>query len=99
MPLNADSTLQYVKGYDPILKTWWPEPLAADKNLVSPYNSYTNPGLPPGPICNPGLDAVRATLEAPKTDYLYYLHDRNGQLHYAKTLQEHNANVQLYLKS
>lgn len=99
MALNADSTLQYMKGYDPIQHTWWPEPLQDDKAKVSPYNTYLNPGLPPAPIANSGLDAVRATLEAPKTEYLFYLHDRQGGLHYAKTLDEHNANVQKYLRS
>ena len=54
MPLQIDATLQYAKGYDRSKDSWWSPPLAVDKELNSPYNTYQNPGLPPAPIANPG---------------------------------------------
>jgi UPF0755 protein len=98
MALNVDATLQYIKGYDKVQQQWWSPPLAVDKELNSPYNTYTNAGMPPAPIANPGLDAIKAALNPSDTDYLYYLHDPKGQIHFAKTLPEHNANVQQYLR-
>ena len=68
-----------------------------DLAIRSPYNTYTNAGLPPGPICNPGLSVINAVLNHAKTDYLYYLTDKDGNMHYAKTLEEHNVNVGKYL--
>jgi UPF0755 protein len=96
--LYVDASLQYIKGYSATEKTWWPTPLAADKKLVSPYNTYLNPGLPPGPIASPGVAAITAALQPTPSDYLYYIHDAQGKLHLAKTLEEHNANVQKYLR-
>ncbi len=98
MPLQVDATLQYVKGYNKTEKAWWTSPLAADKQLSSPFNTYMNAGLPPRPIANPGLDAIKAALAPVETDNLFYIHDRTGQVHYAKTLEQHNANVQKYLR-
>ncbi len=97
MGLQADPTLQYIRGYDSILKTWWAEPSEQDKLSGSLYNTYKYRGLPPGPICSPGLDAIQAALHPAQTDYLFYMHDRQGVLHYARTLQEHDANIQKYL--
>ena len=98
MPLQADATLQYVKGYSPTQKSWWVPPTSEDKKLQSPFNTYLNPGLPPKPIANPGLEAVKAALNPVETDDLFYIHDRTGQIHFAETLDEHNANVQKYLR-
>jgi len=98
MALNVDATLQYIKGYDRVQQQWWVTPLAVDKERVSPFNTYTNAGLPPSPICNPGLEALTAAMEPASTEYLYYLHDPEGGIHYGKTLPEHNANVQQYLR-
>jgi UPF0755 protein len=98
MALNVDATLQYIKGYNKSQQSWWVEPLAADKESTSAYNTYKNPGLPPRPIDNPGLDAIKAALHPTETDYLYYVHDTKGGVHYAKTLEEHNRNVQQYLR-
>lgn len=98
MPLQVDATLQYVKGYNAAEKTWWATPLAADKTLKSPFNTYLNTGLPPSPIASPGLNAVKAALAPQNSDYLFYIHDEQGKLHLAKTLAEHNANVQKYLR-
>ena len=97
-PLQVDATLQYVKGYSKSEKTWWPTPLASYKDLVSPFNTYKNIGLPPAPICNPGLDALKAAADPEANEYWFYISDLQGQMHYAKTLPEHNANVDRYLR-
>lgn len=98
MALQADATLQYIKGYDAINKTWWSTPVATDKQLNSPFNTYQYPGLPPRPISNPGLDAIKAALQPAVTNNLFYLHDRTGAIHYGRTLEDHNANIQKYLR-
>lgn len=98
-PLQADATLQYALGYQPKEKTWWKKELTEeDKSVQSPYNTYRNPGLPPGPIGNPGLAAINAVLGAKTTDYWYYLHDTKGVAHYGRTLEEHTANIVNYLR-
>lgn len=76
---------------------WWPEIKPADLKIDSPYNTYKNPGLPPSPICNPGLAAIKAVVYSADTDYLYYLSDKEGKMHYAKTLEEHNKNIEKYI--
>ncbi len=60
--------------------------------------TYKTRGLPKSPICNPGLAAIKAALYPQKSSYLYYLHDKNGNVHYAKSFTEHLQNVQKYLK-
>lgn len=98
-PLQTDATLQYALGYQPSEKSWWKKSLFdEDKTINSPYNTYRNPGLPPGPIANPGMSALKAVVYFQKTDYWYYLHDPTGQVHYAKTIQEHAANISKYLQ-
>lgn len=96
MPLQVDATLQYAKGFDGT--AWWSTPLAADKTLVSPFNTYLNTGLPPAPICNPGTVAFQAALSPQPTEYLFYLHDQQGKIHLAKTLEEHNQNIAKFLR-
>lgn len=98
MALQVDATLQYVKGYNKAEQSWWQTPLAEDKKLDSLYNTYKHPGLPPGPICNPGLAAIKAVLRPTPTKALYYIHDNSGKIHTANTLDEHNANVNKYLR-
>lgn len=98
MALQADATLQYAAGYDATTDSWWTPPTAADKQLSSLFNTYQYPGLPPHPIASPGLVAISAALDPLSTTDLYYLHDRRGEIHYAQTLDEHNANVQRYLR-
>lgn len=98
-PLQTDATLQYALGYQPSEKSWWKKSLFdEDKTIDSLYNTYRNPGLPPGPIANPGMSALKAVVYFQKTDYWYYLHDPTGQVHYAKTIQEHVANISKYLQ-
>ncbi|MBI2611814.1 endolytic transglycosylase MltG [Candidatus Gottesmanbacteria bacterium] len=99
MKLDIDATVQYVLGYDPSEKNWWKKNLTVeDLKIDSPYNTYTNSGLPPAPIANPGLEAILAVVNAPDTDYLYYVSDEKGKIHPAKTVEEHNANVKRYIK-
>lgn len=98
MALQTDATLQYIKGYNSQKESWWAPPLAADKKLESPFNTYLHSGLPPFPICNPGLNAIKAVLNPLKTDDFYYLHDTKGELHSAVNLEAHNANIIKYLR-
>lgn len=99
MALQVDASLQYIKGFNEVQDTWWPTPTAADKELNSVFNTYKYPGLPPAPIANPGLDAIKATLNPINTGALFYLHDLSGQIHFATTLEGHNANVEKYLRN
>lgn len=94
MSLDIDATLQYIKGKSS--GKWWSIPTIEDKKINSEYNTYMNVGLPPGPIANPGLEAIKAALNPQKTNYYYYIHDSKGDVHFAKTLEEHNANIRIY---
>lgn len=98
MPLQIDATLQYAAGYDQEKETWWGVPKSADKEINSPYNTYKNPGLPPTAICNPGLLSLKAALAPTPSEYLFYLHDAQGRGHYARTYEEHQKNIELYLR-
>lgn len=98
MKLDIDATVQYVLGYQEQEKSWWKKELTLeDLGIESPYNTYRNAGLPPGPIANPGIEAILAVINAPDTDYLYYISDSQGNIHPAKTIEEHNANIAKYL--
>jgi UPF0755 protein len=95
MPLQVDASVQYAVGTS---RDWWPILSLADLKINSAYNTYEHQGLPPAPIANPGFSSLRAAFDPSQTDYFYYIHDSTGQIHYAKTLVEHNANVAKYLK-
>jgi len=95
MKLEIDATLQYITGES---GNWWGKVKPEYKQIDSPYNTYLYNGLPPHPICNPGLDAIDAVLNSTETECLYYLHDSNRQIHCAKTYEEHKANIEKYLK-
>jgi len=99
-PLQIDATVQYALGYQPIEKTWWKKTLTKDDiELRSDFNTYENPGLPPAPICNPSLSAIKAVINADEnTPYWFYLSDTKGVMHYSKTIEEHNENIEKYLK-
>jgi UPF0755 protein len=102
-PLQVDATVQYALSSARCKSTslncsWWEPAAASDLGFNSPFNTYQNPGLPPSPIANPGLSAIRAAYNPAETDYFYYLHDPTGQIHYARTLEEQNANVDAYLR-
>jgi UPF0755 protein len=92
MALQSDATVNYItdKGMR--------QPLLADTEIDSPYNTYEYKGLPPGPICNPGIDAIKAAIHPAKSDYLYFLHPLNAPTVFSKTLDEHNANKAKWLK-
>jgi UPF0755 protein len=92
MPLQSCATLQF------ILKTNKKIFSQADTQVASPYNTYLHKGLPPGPICNPGLLAIEAAIYPSKTDYLYFLSASNGRTIFAKTYEEQLANQEKYLK-
>lgn len=97
MPLQIDATIQYALGYQEDKKTWWKKELSkSDLGLNTLYNTYTHTGLPPASISNPGLNTLKAVVNPAKTDYLYYVSDKFGRNHYAKTLDEHNANIRKY---
>jgi UPF0755 protein len=68
-----------------------------DKYKTNPYNTYRVAGLPPGPIANPGLAAIKAAIYPEKNDYYYFIHDANGVIHYGRNYAEHNANIAKYL--
>ncbi len=93
MKLDADPTVQYGIGYQG--DTWWPQITQADYvNAVSDYNTYLINGLPPGPIANPGITAIRAAIYPAESDYLYFRADcsGNGYHNFARTFEEHLAN-------
>lgn len=92
MPLQADAVFGYIYDRDTY------SPSFADLTVKSPYNVYLHTGLPPGPINNPGLDALLAALHPTKTNYVYYLTDKNGVMHYAVTYTTHQANQNKYLR-
>jgi UPF0755 protein len=96
MPLQIDATLQYVKAED--AEKWWPQVRSDDKYLESPYNTYQNKGLPPGPIANPGLAAIEAALNPLDTKCLFYIHDNSRNIHCASTYEAHKRNISYYLK-
>jgi peptidoglycan lytic transglycosylase G len=99
MPLQADPTVQYAvathDGPSAQAYTYWRDLTPTDLEIDSPYNTYVHTGLPPGPICNPGEASIRAVLQPAKTDYLYFVatNDGSGTHLFARTLAEHNANV------
>jgi len=71
----------------------------ADMSFSSRYNTYRNPGLPPGPISNPGRSALEAAIHPAQTDYLYFVADAQGHHRFARTMEEHNKNVDAYRKA
>ena len=87
MPLQSDATVNYVTHAGHARAT------ADDLKIDSPYNTYKYPGLPPGPICNPGAEAIEAALHPAETPYRYFLTDDKGKMYYAKTFDEHQANA------
>ena len=98
-PLQVDATVQYILGYQSEDKTWWKKNLTKqDLEINSLYNTYKYKGLPKGPICNPGLDSIKAVLSAKgDTPYWFYISDKKGKIHFSKTTEEHSNSVKKYL--
>lgn len=90
--LQADSTVNYITGHS------MPSVTYVDTKTDSPWNTYKYKGLPPGPIGNPSLSAIIAALRPKANPYWYFLTDKDGGVHYAKTLDEHVANKAKYLR-
>ena len=95
MPLQADPTVQYALGFNSPHSTWWTNPLSSqDLKFDSPYNTYVHPGLPPGPISNPGLAALQAVAAPAQSNYYYFQArcDKSGLHNFAQTLEQHHQN-------
>ncbi|MEK7625665.1 MAG: endolytic transglycosylase MltG [Patescibacteria group bacterium] len=91
--LQLDSTVHYA-----IDKSGNPYTTDKERNINSLWNTYKYAGLPPGPICNPGLDSIEAALSPTLNEYWFFLSGTDGTMHYAKTLEEHTANRYKYLR-
>lgn len=91
MPLQVDVAFAYVNGKNSFTLT------TKDLLINSPYNTYINKGLPPTPIANPGLEAIRAAINPIKTKYLYFLTDNDGIMRYSSDYEGHLKNRRLYL--
>jgi len=97
MKLDIDATVQYAVGFNARENSWWKRDLTYDDtDINSAYNTYNNPGLPPGPIANPGLESLQAAANPATSNYLYYISDKQGNNHYATTFAEHNKNIIKY---
>ncbi len=91
--LQADSTVHYVTGREGDVFT-----TSEERKINNPWNTYEVAGLPPGPISAPDIDSIKAAIYPEKNDYWYFLTTSDGEVKYSKTLDEHNANVQKYLR-
>ncbi len=92
MPLQTDPTVLYALG------SHKDQVLYEDLEVDSPYNTYVIYGLPPGPIANAGKTSIEAALNPTDTEYLYFLADKEGINHFAKTYEEHLQNIETYLR-
>jgi len=101
MGLQVDATVQYAIASANCRAgsecNWWPTITREDLSINSAYNTYKYSGLPPAPIANPSLSSISAAIYPTESSYLYYLHDGDGKIHYAETLDGHNSNVRKYL--
>ena len=96
MRLASDPTVQYAIGHVDQQQGWWKNPLSLeDLEMISPYNTYQMDGLPPGPICAPGLSALRAVAYPAETPYFYFRAacDNSGKHRFAQTFEEHQQNA------
>lgn len=109
-PLQVDAAVQYAVAnvkcqVDNIAMRanfkcadWWPVLTKEDLEINSPYNTYKFGGIPPFPISSPGISSIKAAFNPEDSDYWYYIHGNDGRIRYAKTLEEHNANIAKYLR-
>ena len=98
--LEADPTVQYAVANSPenVSKYgyWKKELTQEDLDVDSPYNTRTESGLPPGPICSPGLDSIKAVVNPAPTNYQFFVAKPDGSHAFAETFQEHLENIQRY---
>lgn len=92
IPLQVDAVFPYITQKKDRTIT------REDLKIDSPYNTYLNKGLPPRPISNPSLDAIISAVNPIETKYFFYISDKKGITHFAKTLKEHNDNIDIYLR-
>ena len=92
MPLQVDATISYITGR----KTT--EITKEELKINSPYNTYKYKGLPLGPICNPGLESIKAAIYSKQSEYWFYLSTPEGETIFSKTLREHNEAITKYLR-
>lgn len=83
MPIQSDTTIQYILGAQKEEITF------KDTEIQNPYNTYQNPGMPPGPIGSPGINAIKAVLQPEQTEYLYFVAEKDGHHRFTRTYQEH----------
>ncbi len=96
MPLATDPSVVYAA----LLNDRWRGTIyASDLKFDSPYNTYRKAGLPPGPICNPGVAALKAALAPADTDYMYFVADAAGHSRFSADLAEHARQVQQYRRA
>ena len=93
MALDADPSIIYAEL---LAGTYQGALHHADMSFTSPYNTYRNAGLPPGPIANPGRSALEAAMHPAQSDYYYFVADAQGHHRFARTIEEHNKNVIAY---
>ena len=93
MPLATDPSVIYAAILD---GRWRGTIYASDLQSPSPYNTYKHTGLPPGPICNPGMAALRAAIAPAETDFLYFVSDAAGHSRFSTNLKDHSTQVQVY---
>jgi UPF0755 protein len=96
MRLSSCSTVDYVLERQGVKK---PVLSIQDTQIQSPYNTYANFGLPPGPICNPSLSSILAVLNPAQTDFYYFVADRKGRNDFSASAEEHSAKVKRYRRS
>lgn len=96
--LESDATAQYALGYQEGTGQWWKSPISLEEMTQSdsPYNTYLYPGLPPGPISNPGLASIQAVINPAETNYMYFYHKGDGSHAFAETYEEHLENQRRY---
>lgn len=93
MKLDADPTVQYAMGFDKNRATWWRPLTVEDYRFASAYNTYQNVGLPPAPICNPGMASIQAAVAPTTTDFLFFVARKDGSHIFARTFEDHVRNV------
>ena len=101
-PLQVDASVQYgvaSVNCNPVNTKcdWWPILTKSDIDADSAYNTYKNSGLPPSPIASPGISSIKAAVFPEDSDHWFYIHDSDGTIHYAETIEEHNTNIARYL--